>query len=182
LERGRELSLHRSTIVSFIDSGNYFRRKKPMVKLDPQNAQLLLQIYDLRREEKLRRAREWMLGNFWAETLDEFNALCPPGTQENAYYRQATTYWETVALIVNKGMLDEDLYFESTNESLFTWMRVKKVVLEMRTQRKNPLILRNLETLSEKHEKWLNARAPELIQEMQKIFQASRKKAVEKKK
>ena len=153
-----------------------------MVKLDPQDAQLLLQIYDLRREEKLRRAREWVLGNFWAENLEDFNALCPAGSQENAYYRQATTYWETVALIVNKGMLDEDLYFESTNESLFTWIRVQKVVSEMRKQRKNPLILRNLETLSEKHEKWLTSRAPELIQEMQKMFQASRKKAKEAKK
>ena len=153
-----------------------------MIKLDPHNAQLLLQIYDLRREEKLRRARAWVLGNFWAETLEEFNALCPPGSQENAYYRQATSYWETVALIVNKGMLDEDLYFESTNESLFTWMRVKNVVFEMRAQRKNPLILRNLETLSERHEKWLTARAPELVQEMLKVFQASRKKAAEAKK
>ena len=153
-----------------------------MVKLDPHHAELLLQIYDLRREEKLRRAREWMLGNFWAETLQEFNSVCPPGTQENAFYRQATTYWEMVALVVNKGMLDEDLFFESTNESLFTWMRVQKVVHEMRAQRKNPLILRNLETMSEKQEKWLAARAPELISEMQKLFQAGRKKAMEGKK
>ncbi len=148
-----------------------------MVKLDPQNAQLLLQIYDLRREDVLRRARAWILGKFWADNLEEFNAICPPGSDENAFYRQATTYWETVSLIVNRGMLDDDLYFESSAEGLLTWHRVKNVALEMRQARKNPLILRNLETLSEKHEKWMVARAPEALEEILKSMQAMRKKA-----
>jgi len=148
-----------------------------MVKLDPQNAQLLLQIYDLRREETLRRARAWILGDFWAETLEEFNAICSPGSDENAYYRQATTYWETVSLIVNRGMLDEELYFESTAEGLLTWLRVKKVVLEMRNVRKNPLLLRNLEALSERHEKWMTDRAPEALGEIRKMIAARRQRA-----
>lgn len=148
-----------------------------MVKLDPQNAQLLLQIYDLRREDRLRRARAWLIGSFWAENLNDFNSVCAPGSDENAFYRQATTYWETVSVIVNRGMLDEDLYFESTTEGLFTWLRVKNVALEMRKARKNPLILRNLETLSEKQEKWLAARAPEALDEILKNMHATRKKA-----
>ena len=148
-----------------------------MVRLDPQNAELLLQIYDLRREEKLRQARAWILGSFWADNLPEFNAVCPPGSDANAHYRQATSYWETVALIVNRGMLDEDLYFESTAEGLLTWLRVKNVALEMRKVRKNPLILRNLETLSEKQEKWMAARAPEALEEIQKTMAAMHKKA-----
>lgn len=147
-----------------------------MVRLDPQNAQLLLQIYDLRREEGLRRARAWLLANFWADNLDEFNALCPLGSDENAYYRQATSYWEMVSLIVNRGMLDEDLYFESTNEGLLTWLRVKNVALELRKARKNPMLLRNLETLSEKHEKWLAVRAPETLGEILQVLAAARKK------
>jgi uncharacterized protein DUF4760 len=148
-----------------------------MVKLDPQNADLLLRIYDLRREERLRRAREWVIGNFWAENLEEFNAICTPGSDENAFYRQVTTYWEMVALIVNRGMLDEDLYFESTAESLLVWLRVKNVVQELRKLRKNPLMLRNLEILAEKHEKWLNSRAPEALGEIRKHMEAMRKKS-----
>ncbi len=148
-----------------------------MLKLDPQNAELLLKIYDLRREEKIRKAREWMIGNFFADNLNEFNSLCAPGTDENAYYRQVTTYWEMVALIVNRGMLDEDLFFESTGESLVVWMRVKNVVQEMRKVRKNPLMLRNLEVLSEKHEKWMNSRAPEALGELRKTMEAMRSKA-----
>jgi len=148
-----------------------------MVRLDPENAQLLLQIYDLRREARLRRAREWMMENFWAENMAEFTAICPPGSDENAFYRQVTTYWEMVAAIVNRGMLDEDLFFESTTEALLVWLRVKNVTLEFRNARKNPLILRNLETLAEKHEKWLATRAPEALGETRKMLESMRKKA-----
>jgi hypothetical protein len=148
-----------------------------MLKLDPQQGQLLMQMYDLRREEKLRKARAWILGSFWAETVDEFNAVCPPGSDENAYYRQVTTYWETMSLMVNRGMVDEDLYFESSAEGLLTWLRVRKVALAMRQTRKNPLILRNLETLSERHEKWYSTHAPEALPEIQKGMAAMRQKA-----
>jgi len=148
-----------------------------MVKLEPHNAELLLKIYDMRREATLRRARAWMIGNFWADTMDEFNALCGPGKEENAYYRQVTTYWEMVAAIVNRGMIDEDLFFETTTEGLITWLRVKNITQEFRKARKNPLVLRNLELLAEKHEKWLSTRAPEALDEMRKMFDSMRKKA-----
>jgi hypothetical protein len=148
-----------------------------MVRLDPQNAQLLLQIYDLRREEKLRRAREWVSGNFWADNLEEFNLICPPGTDESAFYRQVTTYWDMVAAIVNREMIDEDLFFETTAEPLLTWLRIKKVTLEQRKLRKNPLLLRNLEIMAEKHEKWLATQAPEALAEIQKMLATMRKKA-----
>ena len=148
-----------------------------MVKLDPQNAQLLLQIYDLRREEKLRRAREWFLGKFWAENLEEFNNICPLGTDENAFYRQVTTYWDMVAAIVNREMIDQDLFFETTSEPFMLWQRVKNITQELRKIRKNPILLRNLEILAEKHEKWLATRAPEALTEIRKLHEAMRKKA-----
>ena len=103
-----------------------------MDRLDPVNAQILLQIYELRREEKMRRGREWLIGSFWAENLEEFAMVCPPGSPENAYYRMVTGYWDMVASIVSHGMLDEDLYFENSLEALLTWLRVRKVTLEMR--------------------------------------------------
>jgi len=149
-----------------------------MIQLEPHNADLLLQIYDLRREEKLRRAREWAFGHFWADNLDEFNSICPPGTDQNAFYRQVTTYWDMVAAIVNRGMLDEDLFFETTSEALLIWLRVKNVALEMRKLRKNPLYLHNLEVLADKHEQWLAARAPEALGEIRKNILAMRKKTL----
>ena len=146
-----------------------------MVQLDPVNAQLLLQIYEVRREEKLRRAREWLIGNFWAENLEEFAAACTPGSDENTYYRMTTSYWEMVASIVNRGIIDEELYFENNGEGLLVWMRVRKVALQMRKARKNPLILRNLERLSKKQQKWFEAQAPGALDETLKMLGAMRK-------
>jgi hypothetical protein len=148
-----------------------------MVRLEPHNAELLLKIYDMRREEKLRKARAWLIGNFWADNMKEFYDVCPLGSETNAHYRQAVSYWDMVAAIVNRGMLDEDLYFETTTEGLLVWLRVKKVALEMREMRKNPLYLRNLEVLSERHEKWLDTRAPGSMDETRKMLAGLRKKA-----
>jgi hypothetical protein len=58
------------------------------------DAHLLLRLYELRREEKMRTARNWFMKNFRAGTLDEFQDLCPLGTEENAYYRMVVSYWE----------------------------------------------------------------------------------------
>jgi hypothetical protein len=153
-----------------------------MIRLEPHNAQLLLQIYDLRREEQLRKARAWILSSFAADSMKEFQDLYPPGTDGNAFYRQVTTYWDMVGAIVNRGMLDEDLYFETTSEAMITWLRVREVALEMREARKNPLYLRNLETLAEKQEKWLGTRAPGAIEVFIKMIEGRKKQAAAKKK
>ena len=147
-----------------------------MDRLDPMNAQILLRIYELRREKKLRRARAWLLGSFWAESLEEFGRVCPPGSPENAYYRMVTSFWDMVASIVNRGLLDDDLYFENNPEGLLVWIRVKNVTLEMRNARKNPLLLRNLESLSLKHEQWYETHAPGALAETRKRFEAMRQK------
>ncbi|MBI2819017.1 MAG: hypothetical protein HYX73_03480 [Acidobacteria bacterium] len=152
-----------------------------MVRLEPHHAQLLLQIYDLRREERLRAARAWLLPNFTAGSMKEFMELYPPGTDHNAYFRQVVTYWDLVAAIVNRGMIDEDLFFETTGEAMLIWLRVREVALEMRTARKNPLYLRNLETLAEKQEKWLATRAPEAMEETRKMIAGLKKAATAKK-
>jgi len=153
-----------------------------MIRLEPHNAQLLLQIYDLRREEKLRQARAWLLANFAADNLKEFMEFYPSGSDSNAFYRQVVTYWDMVAAIVNRGMLDEDLFFETTGEALITWLRVRNVALEMRESRKNPLYLRNLETLAEKQEKWLSTRAPGAVDETKKMIAGLKKQAAAAKK
>lgn len=153
-----------------------------MVRLEPHNAELLLKIYDLRREEKLRKGRAWLLGHFWAEDMKGFLEICPLGSETNAHYRQVITYWDMVGSIVNRGMLDEDFFFESTLEGMLTWLRVKKVVALMRESRKNPLYLRNLETMAEKQQAWLAQRAPGALEATLKGIEANRPKAAGEKK
>lgn len=144
------------------------------MKLDPSNADLLIKVYDLRREEKLRKARAWLLAKFWFDDMKSFLEACPPGTDENAYYRQVITYWDMVAAIVNRGMIDEDLFFETTFEGTLTWIRVRPVVAEFRAMRKNPLYVMNLEKMADRQVSWMNERAPEALAATLKAMEASR--------
>ena len=75
-----------------------------------EDAQLVLKLYELRREEKLRAARDWFISKFFPQTADDVTALT--GT-ENAYYRMVTTYWEMAASFVVRGILNADLFLAS---------------------------------------------------------------------
>src|SRR6187200_3068899 len=99
---------------------------------------LILRLYDLRREEKLRKARDWFAKNFKVRTLDEFRKLCPPGSEENAYYRMVVTYWEMVASFITNGVLNQQLFFQSGREILFVWERVRDLIPLVREGEKDP--------------------------------------------
>jgi|SRR5579863_4849836 len=113
-----------------------------------EDANLLLRLYELRREEKLRHAREWFSKNFKAGTFEDFQKLCPPGSEENAYFRMITSYWELAASFVTSGVLHQELFEQSSRELLFVWERVRDIVPAWREAFKNPKIMRNVETVA----------------------------------
>ncbi len=113
-----------------------------------EDARLILELYDLRREDRLRAARAWFSENFRVKTLVEYNTLCPRGSENNAFARQVTTYWEMVASFVTCGVLNQELFFESGRELLFVWLRLQPIIAEMRTAYKDPAYLRNLEAVA----------------------------------
>jgi len=126
-----------------------------------EDANLILRLYEMRREEKLRQARDWFTRNFHCSTLEEFNKVCPPGSQENAYSRQVITYWEMVASLISSGVLNEHLFYQSGMELLLVWERVKDVVPETRKVYKNPNTWKNLENVAAKYIQYLNSVDPE---------------------
>ena len=71
---------------------------------DNYDAELLLRLYELRREEKLRRAREWLVGKFHADSMEEMEKQYPMGSEENALFRMAVSYWDMAASLVNHGL------------------------------------------------------------------------------
>ena len=101
------------------------------------DAQLILKLYDLRREERLRKARAWFSSSFRVKMMDDFTRLCPVGSDENASYRMVVTYWEMVASFVTSGVLHKELFFQSGRELLFVWERIRDLVPGVRetTQR-----------------------------------------------
>jgi hypothetical protein len=114
-----------------------------------EDVNLILRLYDMRREEKLRAARAWFAANFKAKTVAEMNALCAPGTEANAFFRQSTSYWDMVASFITAGVLNQELFFQSGRELLFFWLRLKPIVKEYRETNKTPKMFANLESVTE---------------------------------
>ena len=113
------------------------------------DANLLLRLYELRREEKLRAARDWFAKNFHASTLEEMQKLCPMGSQENAYIRMVTGYWDMAASFVTSGVLHQELFAQSSREMLFVWIRISDIIPAWREVSKNPDIVKNMETVAD---------------------------------
>jgi hypothetical protein len=120
------------------------------------DANLILRLYEMRREEKLRQARDWFTRNFHCTTAEEFNKTYPPGSQENAFVRQVTSYWEMVASFIVSGVLNEHLFFQSGTELLLVWERVKDLVPDIRKLNKSPNTWKNLELVAAKFIQHLN--------------------------
>lgn len=94
------------------------------------DADLILRLYDLRREGVMRKAREWFIGWFPA-TADEAKSICSDTSKpENAYVRQVTSFWEMAASLANAGTVDADLYAKNSGESMLLaakclWLKSK---------------------------------------------------------
>jgi hypothetical protein len=110
-----------------------------------EDAQLVLKLYELRREEKLRAARDWFGTKFFPQTAEDVIALT--GT-ENAYYRMVTTYWDMAASFVVRGILNADLFMDSGGEMVFVWAKLGEFVPQLR-QNLGPNLLRNVEHIIE---------------------------------
>jgi hypothetical protein len=131
-----------------------------MGEVTNEQANLLLRLYEDRREPRLREAREWFANNFHAKKLEEVMQICPPGSQENAYMRQVLSYWEMVASIANRGLIDEELFFENAGEQWATFEQVKPVLGEWRAMFSSPKFLANLEESCKRLEAWREKRNP----------------------
>ena len=121
---------------------------------------LILRLFELRRETKMRAAREWFSRNFKADTLEDMNRLCPIGTEENAYLRMVMSYWEMVASFVTSGVLNQELFFQSGGELLFVWERYRVLLPLVRGQNKNPNYFKNLESVATAFIQWMNKNSP----------------------
>jgi hypothetical protein len=140
-----------------------------------EQAQLHLQVYEMRREAKLRQARDWFFKNYFADTLDQAMRIAAPGTDGGAFVMMVFGYWDQACALLNYGLLHEDLFFETSGEFYGVWDRVRPTIQEGRAKWSNPLFLSNLEKAASRYEKWMEKRAPGHIaamREMTKQFRA----------
>ena len=142
-----------------------------------EQAQLHLQVYDLRREARLRQARDWFQQNYRAETMEEAMKLAAPGTESGINCGMVMGYWEQACALLNYGLLNEDLFFETSGEFFFVWELLKPVVPQFRDTYKDPNMLKNLETAAKRFEEWSEQRSPGHVAAMREYMQQERAKA-----
>ncbi len=113
------------------------------------DAELILKLYDARREAEIRKARQWWVGSFWPTTVDDVLEVTRSSGQENAWYRQVLGYWNMAASFVLHGALNEDLFLEPSfsGEMYFIYAKLKPVLKELREKMQNPAFLANIEKL-----------------------------------
>jgi hypothetical protein len=108
------------------------------------DADLILKLYDLRREATMREARNWMFTFNPTSVQDVIEVLLG---EHSGHYRMVISYWDMAAAMVNNGAIDEQLFNETNGEHLFVYSKIEPVIEEIRAMFGNPDFLRNLETL-----------------------------------
>jgi hypothetical protein len=142
-----------------------------------EQAQLHLQVYDLRREARLRQARDWFQRSYQAETLEEAMKVAAPGTENGTLFGMVIGYWEQACTLLNYGLLHEDLFFETSGEFFGVWEQVKVVLPQFRQAFKDPNLLGNLEKAAKRYEEWSEQRSPGRVAAMREWMQQERTKA-----
>jgi hypothetical protein len=133
------------------------------MKVQPtyDDANLILRLYELRREPRLREARKWMAGVAPFTSREQWLKVCPPGSEENASYRMVTTYWDMAASFVVNGIVNRELFYRSNNmELVLVWTKVREMVPELRAVAKNPFTMKNIEDVAVPFIEYLNQHAP----------------------
>jgi hypothetical protein len=113
------------------------------------DADLILKLYEARREPEIRKARAWWTTQFWPNSVDDVMAVMRGmGTQENAWYRQVLGYWGMAVSFLHNGVLNEKLFYDPSfcGEMLFIYAKLEPFIGEIRDKTQNPLFLTAIET------------------------------------
>lgn len=117
-------------------------------KATAADAQLIMQLYDLRREAEIRKARSWWFTGFWPENADDFLKIAfSPGSQQNNWARQVTGYWSMAASFVVHGALNEELFLQPSvsGEMFIVFAKVYPFLKELREKAGDPHMFATIE-------------------------------------
>src|SRR5437867_10760301 len=119
--------------------------REPPMTTKYESADLLLKLYDLRREPVLRKARAWFREEFRPRTAQD--VLEAYRGKRSAYYRMVTTYWSMAATLVLHGAIDEQMFADANGEHIMVYARLQPFLAELRSAFGNPGYLDKLEQL-----------------------------------
>ncbi len=150
-----------------------------MAKATAKDAQLILQLYDLRREVELRKARSWWLGEFWPNGADDFMKVAySMGTQENNWLRQVPSYWSMAASFVLEGALNEELFLRPSfsGEMFVIFGKVYPFLEELREKSGDEMMFADIEKVIGRT-KWGRERQKFILKRLETWREKMQKKA-----
>jgi hypothetical protein len=121
-----------------------------MRKANAQDAEVLLRLYEIRREPELRRARKWFLTEFRPGEWSEIKARYLTHSDEDRWFRMTVSYWEMVGTLIAHGVLHAELYFDHTGEHVVTWEKCKSWIAGARADLR-PTYLYRFEAMVNQH-------------------------------
>ena len=110
-----------------------------------ESAELILRLYELRRDATMREARNWIASFMPESAEDVIKAMI--NEQSSAYFRMVTSYWDMAASLVNNGAIDEQMFNDANGEHNFVFSKVEPFLEQVRQTIGNPNMLMNLEKL-----------------------------------
>jgi hypothetical protein len=114
-----------------------------MSKNQYRSAELILKLYDLRREETMRKARNWVATEFFPESVDDiWTTVMGPNS---AYYRMVASYWDMACSFVTNGAIDADMFNDANGEHIFMYAKLQPFLNGLRDKTGNPGACRHLE-------------------------------------
>lgn len=99
---------------------------------DHHDAELVLRLYDLRREALMRAARTALTSEFWPASAAEAAAVLRPDHPHNVHFRQFTGYWEMAYGMARHGIVNPDYLAETSSEGLFVFAKFERWLVELR--------------------------------------------------
>jgi hypothetical protein len=109
-----------------------------------ESADLLLKLYELRREPTMRQARQWF-ATFHPQSAADISSVVR--SEQSAYFRMVTSFWEMAASFVNNGAIDEKMFNDANGEQIFVYARLEPFLAEYRANVGQPQYLGQLEQL-----------------------------------
>jgi hypothetical protein len=112
-----------------------------------EQAELILKLYEIRRETALRTSRDYVGGEFQPKSVDEFVSLVRDGGKQSGHILQVYGYWDMVAAFVVHGALDESLIFDTCQEMYFQFEKIQPYLAGFREKMNLPEFLKSIETV-----------------------------------
>ncbi|HZQ95767.1 MAG TPA: hypothetical protein VFA67_12205 [Candidatus Sulfotelmatobacter sp.] len=137
------------------------------------DAHLILELYDLRREAEMRKARAWWAAEFFPQSADDFIQVAwAMGTKENAWLRQVGGYWGIVASFVNAGVLNEELFLQPgfSGELFLIYAKIHPFVKDLRKKLNDPNVFLEVEKAVTRT-KWGRNRLQFMVQRVETMRQ-----------